>query len=100
MKKYVVASNGFEIKRAPIGFSWTTFFFSFFPAIFRNDWKWAGIMFVAYLFLYGLVGIIMSFLYNKLYLKDLLNKGYKITEYVNCTEQEVKCITGLVTLGA
>ena len=71
-------------KEVKLGFSWTTFFFGFFPALFRGDLKWATIMFVtavlAGLFTFGIgawiPGIIFSFLYNKIYIKDLLEKGY------------------------
>ncbi|SES08212.1 hypothetical protein [Salipaludibacillus aurantiacus] len=71
-------------KEVKLGFSWTTFFFGFFPALFRGDLKWAAIMFitaaVAAFFTLGfgawIPGIIFSFVYNKLYIKDLLEKGY------------------------
>ena len=33
-----------NIKKAPVGFSWTVFFFGCFPAVFRGDWKWFLIM--------------------------------------------------------
>ncbi|WP_125768529.1 DUF2628 domain-containing protein [Companilactobacillus furfuricola] len=71
-------------KKAKIGFSWTTFFFGFFPAVFREDWKWAAIIFIIEMiatvptlgFGFSIVGIIFSFFYNRLYIKDLLAKGY------------------------
>ena len=65
------------VKECKIGFSWTTFFFGFFPAIFRGDWKWAIIQFIVACCTFGLSSIIFCFIYNKLYINGLLEKGYK-----------------------
>ncbi|KEI09529.1 hypothetical protein [Clostridium novyi] len=65
-----------QLVQAKVGFSWTTFFFGFFPALFRGDWKWAIIMFVASLVTFGFSHIVFAFIYNKIYINDLLNKGY------------------------
>ncbi|SDS73502.1 hypothetical protein SAMN05444162_2148 [Paenibacillaceae bacterium GAS479] len=79
------------LKEVKLGFSWTTFFFGFFPALFRGDLKWAAIMFVAGLaaglFTWGIglwvPGLIFSFIYNQMYIKELLEKGYyPINEHV------------------
>lgn len=64
------------VKECKVGFSWTTFFFGFFPALFRGDWKWAGIQIVAALFTYGISILVFCFIYNKLYINGLLEKGY------------------------
>lgn len=64
-------------KEAPVGFSWTTFFFGFFPALFRGDWKWAIIMFLLSVLTLGIAIIYFWFAYNKLYIKDLVGAGYK-----------------------
>jgi len=69
--------NTGAIKAAPVGFSWTTFFFGFFPALFRGDWKWALIMFILLLVTAGLAGLVFMFIYNKLYIKDLIGSGYR-----------------------
>jgi hypothetical protein len=71
-------------KSVKIGFSWTTFFFGFFPAVFRDDWKWAAIIFMIEIivsiptlgFGFSVIGIIFSFFYNHLYINDLLKKGF------------------------
>jgi hypothetical protein len=66
------------------GFSWTTLFFGFFPALFRGDF----LVFVAGLVVDLLVGVFTSgvgvlavhlvwaFLYNRQYTRRLLERGY------------------------
>ncbi|MFT4630278.1 MAG: hypothetical protein ACI9WC_003305 [Arenicella sp.] len=65
------------IKVAPVGFSWTTFFFLFFPALFRADWKWGGIQFILIVLTFGCSNFVFMFIYNKLYIKDLIGSGFK-----------------------
>ena len=62
------------VKDAPVGFSWTTFFFGFFPALIRGDWLWALIMVVAAMVTFGLSGFVFAFIYNRLYIQSLLKK--------------------------
>ena len=71
-------------KKGRRGFSWTTLLFGFWPALFRGDWKWAGIQFVIgialAIFTFGIgsivAGIVFAFKYNELHLNDLHDKGY------------------------
>jgi hypothetical protein len=65
------------IKEAPVGFSWTVFFWNFFPAAFRGDWKFFWIMLALALITFGLSVLVFMFIYNKLYIKDLIGKGFK-----------------------
>jgi len=69
-------NTGF-IKEAPVGFSWTVLFFGFFPPLFRGDFKWGIIMFLLAIFTWGLSGLVFMFIYNKLYIKDLIGSGFK-----------------------
>ena len=64
-------------KSVKVGFSWTTFFFGFLPPLFRGDWKWSLIMLVASSITLGLSNLVFPFFYNKVYIRDLLEKGYK-----------------------
>ena len=73
------------VKEVKVGFSWTTFFFGFFPAFFRGDFKWGLIQLVIGIVVSiltsgiggGVVNIIFAFMYNKLYINDLIEKGYR-----------------------
>ena len=84
-------------KKVKLGFSWTVLFWSFFVPLSRNDFKWAAIMFVAAFISPKLiettnqvsigpitinivpfsVGLVFAYIYNKIYIKNLLKDGYK-----------------------
>ena len=74
MFKHPVLGN---VKPAPVGFSWTVLFFGFLPPLFRSDWKWFLIMLIIALMTAGLSGLVFMFIYNKLYIKDLIGQGYQ-----------------------
>ena len=67
-------------KQAPIGFSWTTLFFSCFPALIRGDWKWGFIHLVLVFLTVGFSALVFAFIYNKLYVRTLLEQGYTSDE--------------------
>lgn len=77
-----------QVKDVKIGWSWTTFFFGFFPALFRGDWKWgliiALIQIITGTFTMGIsvsiISIIFAIIYNKIYINDLLKQGYRPTD--------------------
>lgn len=100
MSKYVVLNNGVEVKKAPIGFSWTSLFFGFFVPLIRGDIRWGIIQFLTELFSWGLSNIVWAFIYNKISLKSLLKRGYLITDYVGTTQAEVSAWTGFLQVSA
>ena len=59
-----------------VGFSWTNLFFGFLTPLFRADIKWAIIQFVLAIVSYSVSLWVFPFFYNKIYIKNLLNKGY------------------------
>ncbi|WP_225199259.1 hypothetical protein [Gluconobacter oxydans] len=73
------------IKNGYYGFSWTTFFFGSFPALFRQDFKTFFGTFAVYVLLglmtFGIggfiAGIAWAFMYNKYYTRKLIEQGYK-----------------------
>lgn len=74
-----------KVINVKVGFSWTEMFFGFWTALLRGDVKWCFLLVLAELglgsFTWGggafLITFIFAFFYNKLYVRDLLNKGYE-----------------------
>lgn len=72
------------IKNCPTGFSWTTLIFGLFVPLVRGDFKWA----IALIFLSMIAGgptfgfgaffvdFIFAFLYNKIYIRSLMERGF------------------------
>lgn len=75
--------NTRQAKQAKVGFSWTVFFFGPFPALFRGDWKWFLIILLANSFTAGFSNLVFIFIYNKLYINDLLLQGFEPNDQSN-----------------
>lgn len=73
-----IIKNGFH------GFSWTTLFFGFFPALFRGDFITfiggfvVSVIIAIVTFGFGalFINIVWAFMYNKYYTRRLLERGY------------------------
>lgn len=59
-----------------IGFSWTTLFFGFFPALFRGHIGAALLMFILPFVTLGISWLIFPFFYNKWHWNWLSHKGF------------------------
>lgn len=76
------------IKKAYVGFSWTSLFFGALPAAFRGDWKafflYFGVSIILGLFTVGIGSIIFAivwcFVYNNWQARRLIEQGY-VFEY-------------------
>lgn len=66
-----------QIKEAPVGFSWTTFFFGLFPALLRGHWVMVLVMFLLSIITFGLSWLVFPFIYNKMYVRYLIGEGFK-----------------------
>lgn len=64
------------VKNAPTGFSWTSLFFGFFPPLLRGDVKWFILAMIIAVFTFGISWLILPFIYNKIYIKNLMEIGY------------------------
>jgi hypothetical protein len=74
-----------QVKQRKLGFSWTTLFFGFWVALFRGDWKWTLIQLLIGIFTFGLSSIVFAFIYNKINLNELIEKGYRPADEFSST---------------
>lgn len=65
------------VEECKIGYSWTTLFFGFITPIFRNDFRGCGLMLILTLIVPYVQLLVVPFIYNRLYIKGLLTKGYE-----------------------
>jgi hypothetical protein len=66
------------LKKCPIGFSCITLFFGFFVPLSRADLKWFFVILIFDITLIGVIShIFFALKYNKLYILECLEKGYK-----------------------
>lgn len=84
-------AKGTEVRQAPLGFSWTVLLFGGIPAAFRKDWWWFAGLSLAGVASSGITSVIAAFFYNKIYARNLINNGYKVTQIpAGYTEDHVK----------
>lgn len=73
---------------AYVGFSWTTLFFNFWPAVFRGAWRLAIMQFViallGLLITFGIVTFIaciyFAINFNEMHMRELINDGFEPIE--------------------
>ncbi len=83
------------IKQAPVGFSWTTMLFTGFPALMRGDVKWGVIQLILAVLTWGLSTLVFMFIYNKLYITDLVQTGYRVKSVVGGNMEFVNAQLGM-----
>jgi hypothetical protein len=88
------------IKTGFYGFSWTTFFFGAFPALFRSDFiTFVGVFVVLTIIAIATEGfgiflamIVWAFMYNKYYTRRLIERGFKFNESVEENARAAKAL--------
>lgn len=64
------------VKQVKLGFSWTMLFFGIFVPLIRGDFKWFLITLIASVITCGFAWLVFPFIYNKIYIKELIEKGW------------------------
>lgn len=68
------------VKKGFVGFSWTTFIFGGFPALFRGDIVLGLVTIVLQWITLGISTFIWAFFYNKHYTIKLIEQGYELAD--------------------
>ncbi len=85
MKKAVLSHPAGMIKTVKAGYSWTTMIFGLFVPLLRGDYKWTVILVILDLLMgsvsfgigIGIGNFLFAFMYNRIYITDLLQQGYE-----------------------
>ena len=95
----ITLTNGYDLKRVPLGFSWTTVFFGFFVPLYRQAWATALLWPVFVAMTFGIGAFIAPFVYNKIYAKSLFAQGYRVLALPpECTPDQVRVYLGYFRL--
>lgn len=97
-----------QVKQCKLGWSWTVFFFGFWPMLFRQDWIYlicyAAWDVIGSAIAYSsdgafsviasadfIIRIVLAVMYNALYVKGLLKKGWKPADKTSKRWQKASC---------
>ena len=86
--------NTGAIKVAPVGFSWTSFFFSGIPALMRGHVGMGVIQILLSIFTASLSNFVFGFIYNKMYIKHMISEGAKMSS-ATLSDDALKAKLGL-----
>ena len=75
---YFKNPNTGEMRGAPVGFSWTCFFFGGLVPLFRGHIGAALAWIILCIVTFGAANLVLIFIYNKQYLNYLIGEGYKV----------------------
>lgn len=67
-----------QIKKAPVGVSWTSLFFGPFVPLVRGHYSGAFLWFILAVCTAGAGPFVQMFIYNKRYVRRLINNGYQV----------------------
>lgn len=84
---YLKNENTGQLRVAPVGICWPFLIFGGFVPLYRKDYVSGFIWIGAIILTSGLASIVGADLYNKRYLKRLINEGYKIKSATMPIEQ-------------
>lgn len=91
MKIFMKSPLG-ETKQMKLGFSWTMLFFGIFVPLLRMDWKWLGLCFLIDVLSCGIAWLVFPFIYNKIYIKEKIEKGWRPADEMSKTALKAKGI--------
>ena len=67
-------------REAPMGYSWSTLFLGPFPMLARKEGVWFLVCLAMAVLTLNLSSVVLSFFVNKLYIRYLINEGFKVRQ--------------------